>query len=184
MKIIYLSVLSLAIIGQGTYFYLDHQAKIRQTQLAAEFRAEISAKLSQSEAEITAKLAGLHDETTAKLSRLEAQTDNAIDVAQAVSKSVRAIGEGVQAVTDEEQRLNRYVQESQQKNESMLNMAIAAVGDIEKFKDKTLAQVQENETQLGLLKKEQVAKANFAADKHWRQTEPRHVSDLGHEIGQ
>jgi hypothetical protein len=165
MKIIYLSLLSIAIIAEGTYFYCDHQSKQQQAQLAATFREQASTRLSQ----------------------LETQTNNEFNkvdaIVQAISKAqdifIQKSETNIRSAIDQ---LQTQAQNAQQKNEAVLEaagqQASAAAMTVENLKKGALAQLQETEEQLVLLKKEQIARAN-EADNRWKIHGIRHVSELG-----
>src|SRR5215468_3980949 len=69
MKIIYISLLSVAIVGQAGYFCYDYQAKKHQSELNDSFR----------------------EQTAARVSQLETKTDNTLrEVGAAVDDAVKS----------------------------------------------------------------------------------------------
>ena len=64
MKIVYVSLLSLAIIGQGAYFYYDFQGKKEQMLLTANMIGQVSSRVDQAEHDVV-DLRGLYQSAVA-----------------------------------------------------------------------------------------------------------------------
>lgn len=140
MKIIYLSLLSAVVLAQAGYFYYDCQAKRHESELNGSFRQQTVAALNELETKTDSSLA----ETRAEIDALKEFCP--ILVRKAFQSGISPVE---QRLTQTEERLTQA-----EKTIAQTNDVINAVNGLQKD---SLAKLQETETQLLLLKKEQIA---------------------------
>jgi hypothetical protein len=168
MKTIYLSLLSLALIGQATYFYCDYQAKQEQAQLNASFREKAIAELSKLKADTDAADAAtkVSEETLEQkckfaIKALSEHTESSLYAAQQKNESLlNAVQAQAQSAATHAQSAATQAQSTVAAVEDLKNGALAELKG-------ALAALQGTETELVLLKKEQIVRAN-EIDNRWR----------------
>ena len=142
MKIIYLSLLSVIIAAQAGYFYYDYQAKQHEAESATQFR----------------------EQTRMVLDQVQTKTNNALDSVLAlkqlyptlVSKATQAAEAQTQQVEARLQSQIAQLQKASNQAPSQSNNAVSNLEDVEDLKN----EMQEIETQVLLLKKQQIDNAN------------------------
>ena len=151
MKIIYISLLSVAIMGQAGYFYYDYLAKKHQAELNDSFRVQ----------------------TSARLSKLETKTDDALQEEGAlkelyptlVNKAVKISATQIEQLQDRVAQLQNRQTQSQdrqtqtdkaieQTRQQMDTQTNDVVSGINKLRLESLGKLQDTELELTALKTE------------------------------
>jgi hypothetical protein len=142
MKIIYLSLLSVIIAAQAGCFYYDYQAKQHDAESAAQFR----------------------EQTRMVLDQVQTKTNNALDSVLALkqlyptllSKATQAAEVQTQQVEARLQSQIAQLQKASNQAPTQSNNAVSDPDDLQDLKN----EMQEIETQVLLLKKQQIDNAN------------------------
>ena len=151
MKIIYISLLSVAIIGQAGYFCYDYQAKKQQSELNDSFHEQTVARLSQLERKANSAL--LDVKTLKEL--YPTLVDKAVKISatqiEQLQDRVAQLQDRQTQLQDRQAQTDKAIEQTRQQMDTQTNEVVSGIN---KLRLESLGKLQDTELELTALKTE------------------------------